>query len=122
MVDIVATDVTYTLIEEHRLHGIGNKNVVKLEFGDGALTYPAGGIPITIGNLGCPVNIESFKVVDQGTSGYKFQYDQSTAKLVIMQAPAAPHNHDLHLNEGDVADGGTVHVCRLDTQNRRQLA
>jgi hypothetical protein len=103
MTALVATDVTYSIKSQHRMVGIGNRNVVQLSFGDGALTYPANGIPLTKGKMGCPVNIESLVVVDQGTSGYKFQYDQSAEKLVIIQSPAQNHDHDLKIIGGQAA-------------------
>ena len=95
MANIAAGDVTYTLVKARVGDGSLKKNLVRLAFGDGALTYPAGGIPITIGNLGCPVDVQSMVVVDKGTSGYSFMYDQSAAKLVMFQAPAQTHTHDV---------------------------
>jgi hypothetical protein len=58
--------------------------------------------------MGCPVEIESMVVVDQGTSGYKFSYDQSAEKLVLIQAPAQTHDHDFKVIGGGtiVTDGG----------------
>jgi len=85
MADIAAGDVTYTIMTARRLANSRTHNRVKLVFGDGALTVPAGGIPISKGKCGCPNVIESMTVVDQGTSGYIFQYDQSDEKLVVMQ-------------------------------------
>ena len=110
MTDLVASDVTYTIVKNSVIHGIGVKNIVRLEFGDGALTYPAGGIPLTKGKLGCPTVVDYMNIVDQGVSGYKFQYDQSAEKLVIMQAPAQTHSHDLSLKDAAVADGATTRV------------
>lgn len=86
MADLAAGDVTYTLLNQRRMADSRNLNRVRLAFGDGALLYPAAGIPLSKGNLGCPTVIESLVVVDQGTSGYKFQYDQSAEKLVVMQS------------------------------------
>ena len=88
MADIASGDVTYTLLNQRKVNGSPSRrnNRVRLAFGDGALTYPAGGIPISIGKLGCPVDVESLVVVDQGVSGYVFQYDQSAKKLVVMYA------------------------------------
>jgi len=102
MADIASGDVTYALINQRRLGDCRNLNRVSLSFGDGALTYPAGGIPIAKGKLGCPTVIESMIVVDQGTSGYKFQYDQSAEKIVIMQAPAQKHGHDFTIVKGAI--------------------
>jgi len=104
MANIAAGDVTYTLVTQ-RVEGSRQKNRVRLAFGDSSLTYPAGGIPITIGNLGCPSDVESMVIVDKGTSGYSFMYDQSAAKLVMFQAPAQTHDHDLKIIGGQAAAG-----------------
>lgn len=104
MSNIAAGDVTYTMINQRSLSDSRKLNRVRMAFGDGALTYPANGIPITKGKLGCPTVIESMIVVDQGTSGYKFQYDQSAEKLVVMQAPAQTHTHDIKVIAGITED------------------
>lgn len=110
MADIAAGDVTYTVKNLRNLGNSKKHNRIQLVFGDGALTVPAGGIPLTKGKLGCPNTIESLIVVAQGTSGYQFQYVPSTEKLVVMQAPAQTHTHDLLLKDAAVADGATTRV------------
>lgn|SRR3972149_3257837 len=105
MADIAASDVTYVLLNKRISDNGRRMNRVRLSFGNGALTYPANGIPLTKGKLGCPNDIESLVIVDQGVSGYKFQYDQSAEKLVIMQAPAQSHAHDLKVIGGQAAAG-----------------
>jgi hypothetical protein len=70
-------------------------NRVTISFGNSTLTVPTAGIPISKGKCGCPNIIESMIVVDQGSSGYQFQYDQSAEVLFIMQAPAQTHSHHL---------------------------
>lgn len=104
MADIAAADVTYTMLNVRRLDDGRHLNRVRLAFGDASLTVPAGGIPLTIGKMGCPTTVESLVVVDQGTSGYRFQYDQSDVKLVVMQAPAQTHDHDMFLLGGLTLD------------------
>lgn len=86
MADIAESDVTYTVLKQRTLGDSRKSNLVRLAFGNGTLTYPANGIPLSKGKLGCPVVIESLKVVDQGASGYIFQYDQSAEKLIVMQS------------------------------------
>ena len=103
MASIAAGDVTYTLKTARTLGDSRKFNRVLLSFGDGILEYPAGGIPITIGKLGCPANVESMIVVDKGTSGYSFMYDQSAKKLVMTQAPAQTHTHDVKIIAGQAA-------------------
>lgn len=112
MADLAAGDVTYTVLNSRIVNGMPSRklNRVRMAFGDGALTVPANGIPVSKGKMGCPVVIESMIVVDQGTSGYVFQYDQSAEKLVVMRAPAQTHTHDLFLRDAAVADGATTRV------------
>lgn len=102
MADLAASNVTYTMLNERRVESRA-QNRVRLAFGDGALTVPAGGIPLSKGKLGCPNVIESLIVVDQGTSGYRFQYDQSAEKLVVMQSA-------LVVTKGAVLGSGEVGV------------
>ncbi len=106
MTNIVAADVTYLVLKQ-RIYNSRKHNLVRMSFGDGALTYPANGIPVSKGKLGCPNNIESMTIVDQGVSGYRFQYDQSAEKLVVMRAPAQTHAHDLKII-GDQAPASTA--------------
>lgn len=89
----VAGSVTYTLKNQRRGGNSRVQNRVQLAFGDGALTYPTGGIPITIGNLGCPNVVESMSVVDSGGSVYSFNYDSVNKKLLMFQG--ASHVHDI---------------------------
>jgi hypothetical protein len=108
MADIAASDITVTQISKQIMKGSKRLFVHKLAFGDGALTYPAGGIPISKGALGCPNSIDSLNVFAKGTSGYAWSYDKVNEKLVAMQAPS--HTHDLLLKDAAVADGATTRV------------
>lgn len=104
MADFAASDVTYTVVNQRKLSDSRSLNRVRLAFGNASLTYAAGGIPLTKGKMGCPTVIESMMVVDKGTSGYTFIYDQSAEKLVVTQAPAQTHDHDVFLVGGLTLD------------------
>lgn len=104
MAAFAASNVTYTMLNQRKLSDSRNLNRIRIAFGDGALTYAAGGIPLTKGKMGCPTVIESLIVVDKGTSGYSFKYDQSAEKLVVFQAPAQTHDHDLFILGGQTHD------------------
>lgn len=108
MANLSAASVTYTTMNLRRLGNSRVHNRIKLAFGDSSATYPAGGIPLTIGNLGCPNVVESLVIVDQGTSGYQFQYDSVNKKLVMIQSPS--HTHNILLKNAAVADGATARV------------
>lgn len=121
MADLAATDITVTLLVQKRGENSRVRNVVKLEFGDAALTYPAGGVPITKGKLGCPTTIESLVVFDAGTSGYKWSYDAANEKLVAVQSGAVSahthtvaHAHDL-LVKGGQASSTTNDIAHYAT-------
>lgn len=110
MANFVAADVTYSSLKIKKLDD-GRKIVqATLAFGDGAKTYAAGGIPLSIGKLGCPTVIDSFAFDDAGIGGYVPQYDKVNKKLVLLQAPAQTHVHDILLKNAAVADGATTRV------------
>jgi hypothetical protein len=105
MADLASGDVTYTLLNRRNMGSSKKTNRVRLAFGDGALTVPANGIPISKGKLGCPTNIESMWVVDQGVSGYVFQYDQSAEKLVVMMGD------NNNASDGPLVEASTVAIA-----------
>lgn len=94
MAALAASDVSYTVVKLRK--GIEkNENQMKVAFGDGVKTYPAGGIPLTKGKLGCPVNLESLIIVDSSADGFVYKFDQVNGKIRIYQgdnanAAAAP--------------------------------
>jgi hypothetical protein len=108
MANLSAGSVTYTMKNLRRLGNSKVSNRVQLAFGDGVLTYPAGGVPLTKAKMGCPNTVESLVVYDQGTSGYKFQYDTANEKLVMIHSGS--HTHNLLLKNAAVADGATARV------------
>lgn len=85
MADIAATDVTYALVSrDTEGKKPFRKSVVDITFGDGALTYPAGGVPLTKGKLGLPNYVESLLQI--GTAnGFVYKYDSANEKLRIWQ-------------------------------------
>lgn len=112
MADIAASDVTYSIITKSKDARGKKMNIVKLVFGDGALTYPAAGIPLSKGKMGCPNALEAVIPFDSLASsvGYSFVYNKAAEKLMILQAPAQTHSHDLLLKNATVADGATTRV------------
>ena len=84
---IGASDVTHTVVRTQSV-GIAPRKVVDatLTFGDGALTYPAGGIPVTKANLGLPTVVESVHFSDDGSAdGFIYKYDLANNKVRIWQ-------------------------------------
>lgn len=85
MADIAASDVVYTLINREIDGGKGRReNIVDVVFGDGALTYPAGGIPLLKANLGQPNDLEELFFIDPSSGdGFIYKYDESAEKVRI---------------------------------------
>lgn len=118
MADIAAANLTYTVTKRSKLEDSRWMTNATVAFGDGALTYPAGGVPLTKASLGCPNTIDSLFIEDIGGSGYVYQYDKANEKLRLFQSPALAnhshsvpaHTHDLFLNDADVVDGATTRI------------
>lgn len=84
MAAIAASNVTYVVEHENI---VGQKrtrqNRVKVSFGNGALTYPSGGVPLTTTGMGlCEGVIESLKIIDDSDgSGIVWKYNYADNKL-----------------------------------------
>lgn len=104
MADIASSDVTYTLVKQRKEES-GHKVInFTLAFGDGAKTYPSGGIPLTAAKLGCPNQVLSLKLIDAGNAnGFMYKYDLSNNKIRIYQTDAHTHS----IPAGTDAGGGT---------------
>lgn len=88
MAAIAASDVTYTVSQRDLAYVNGKiEGSATITVGDGALTYPSGGIPLTKGKLGCSRDIEWLDIVESNATGYMFEYDVSAEKLRIFYIP-----------------------------------
>jgi hypothetical protein len=122
MADLAATDITVTVLSRSEGDKNGRYLNLQLAFGDGALTYPSGGVPISKAALGCPNVIDSLVVYDKGTSGYEWSYDRANEKLVALYQASqtataaaqvitvAAHSHTLNLKNAAVADSADARV------------
>lgn len=93
MTALAATDVTITVNHNDRnVLGRIKMNAGVAAFGNGALTYPVGGIPVpAIGHFGMNKEITNLEILDSD-DGYIYRYDQANKKLQIYtQAPAIVH-------------------------------
>jgi len=90
MTALVATDVTETLNTRDR-HVLGSLRMSRgsLAFGDGALTYPYGGVPMpAVGKFGMNREVSEMNITDASGAGYDFRYDQTNRTLKLFaQAP-----------------------------------
>lgn len=82
MTALAAADVTVT-VQDRWIEGPVKYSRCKIEFGDGALTYPSGGVPLpTYPSWGFKRNIEFLTLTDaDDDSGYVWKYDQENHKL-----------------------------------------
>lgn len=103
MADIAAANVTYTIVQKGTTGNDQRKqNLVDVAFGNGALTYPAGGIPLTKGKLGLPNNLDYLVIVEgDAGNGLVYKYDASAEKIRIY--------------EGDYAQAGDAALAELDS-------
>lgn len=87
MADIAASNVAYSESQVRVSGGVPYKKVrAKLVFGNGALTYPTGGVPLDKNKLGLPNEIKSLVIVDAGSAnGFLYKYDLANNKLRIYQ-------------------------------------
>lgn len=90
MADIASTDVTYNFkLQGGQVDGGRRKSYRgTISFGDAALTYPSGGIPLLKGKMGCPNGVLGFQVIESNASGYLYEYDVSASKLRILEQPS----------------------------------
>ena len=89
MADVAASDVSYTLQGGTAKRDAGHHYhaTFLVEFGDGALTYPSGGIPLTRANLGCPNHVEEFMLQDpESGDGLVYKYDYANETVRIYEA------------------------------------
>tara|TARA_Y100000310_G_scaffold345443_1_gene465076 strand:- start:442 stop:1614 length:1173 start_codon:yes stop_codon:yes gene_type:complete len=93
MVDLAATDLTLTPDDTHPLR-IGPKlrgGVHKVAFGDGALTYPSGGVPLPgFASWGLTRSVSSFSMRDTDDgNGLTWKLDHASGKIRAY-VPAKP--------------------------------
>jgi len=89
MADLVAGDVTYAPQTQgvrtvHRSSFRERRVLVKVTFGDGAKTYPSGGVPLTstASDVDLQRNIRRWEIVDgDDGSGIAWKVDHENAKL-----------------------------------------
>ena len=82
MGDILAANVTYTINERQR---IGKKYFVEatIAFGNGVLTYPTGGVPLTTGSLGFRRGIDALMILESNSDALLYEWDKSANTISI---------------------------------------
>lgn len=91
MADINANGVTYARVEGSQKAGPSDPRyqaTYNLSFGNATDTYPAGGVPLVKGRLGCPTQLDEFIIMDgAAANGLLIKFDSATEKLRIYQVP-----------------------------------
>lgn len=86
MADIAAGDVTYALVKQRKEDSSMKVINLTVAFGNGTLTYPSGGIPLTAASMGCPNQIVSCLLNSPASSnGFMYKYDLTNNKIRIFQ-------------------------------------
>ena len=77
------TGFAYTILSNKKLEDGRKMVVATLAAGNGSLTYPSGGIPVSAGGLGLPSGqIDSLDIIDQGADGYVYTWVKSSGKIL----------------------------------------
>jgi hypothetical protein len=86
MADIAASNVAYVQTSKEVIDSGMRKFVMTVTFGDGVLTYPAGGIPLTAAQMGCPNEVRTLNLFSpDSANGFVYKYDQANNKIRIYQ-------------------------------------
>lgn len=88
MAAIASTDLTYTIESKEFLGPKSGFRVIgSISFGNGSLTYPSGGVPLTKAKMGLPRVIKSISIMETNAVGYFIEFDKSAEKLRLLQVP-----------------------------------
>lgn len=90
MADLESTDVTVSLVAQDReFVGIGKvMTFPSIAFGDGAKTYPTGGVPMpAISAFGMKKEVKRMHF-EQPANGNSYHYDKANNKIRIFTATA----------------------------------
>lgn len=93
MADIAASDVTVTIQagapHNPRIEGTKRKSVVRIQFGNGTLTYPANGVPMpSFEKFGLTRNLEELVLLDSSATAYSVKWDRANKTVRLFNAAA----------------------------------
>lgn len=84
MAAIAVTDVTATKIGKSEIGKVSKTHVMDLAFGDGALTYPTGGVPLSTSLLGMKREVLAVQICDaMSADGFVYKWDKTNNKILI---------------------------------------
>jgi len=119
MTALASTDVTVTVNARDRDIGHGalgkNMGVASIVFGDGALTYPTGGVPLPgIGSLGLLRQVDIGIVEPPPGDGYVYKYDRANHKLLIYTAAGFTPAGTIPVTDGTAGNAVTFNTDHLE--------
>lgn len=135
MTALASTDVTVTMNARDRDIGHGalgkNMGIASVAFGDSALTYPTGGIPLpAIGSFGMQRQLDIGIIEQPPGDGYVYKYDRTNHKIKIYTSagitPAgtiastftgsalATHAHTNTVTDGTAGNAVTLNTDHLE--------
>jgi hypothetical protein len=100
---LASTDVTVTVIDTRKV-GKERHNRVSIAFGDGALTYPSGGVPMPAASYFGLSHLTDIELIDPGSASTSvWKYDYANKKLRGYEGDYA-QTGDAGLAEHDITD------------------
>lgn len=103
MGDLVSTNVTLTRLVKHRV-GLLKQRIHQVAFGNGALLYPSGGVPLPALSYFELDHVDFFDLWAETIDGLTYKYDKTNHKVRIFQSASVPaHTHDIQLIGGITA-------------------
>jgi len=88
MTELASSDVSVDVAPDKRdfAHGAIQKNmtIADVTFGDGSLTYPAGGVPLpAMGRFGFQREVQIALIEEAPDNGFRYKYDRANNKIKI---------------------------------------
>lgn len=84
MAAIAVTDVVATKVGKTEIGKVSKTHVMDLAFGNGSLTYPTGGVPLSVSKLGMAREIHSVQIADESSGdGFQYKWDRVNNKILI---------------------------------------
>lgn len=82
MAAIAVTDITATKVGKTEIGKTVKTHVMDLAFGNGTLTYPTGGVPLSVAKLGLAREVHSVQIAG-APDGFVYKWDQVNNKILI---------------------------------------
>jgi len=103
MADITSANVTYTINSKDH---IGRKRLheVTIAFGNGALTYPTGGVPLTVAGVGFQKGLDALTILESNGKALLYEWDRS-ANTIRIFFPTQETNSSANRAGSELAGG-----------------